>query len=63
MNVLCMVGCCYCTTMDCYADKDAVVYYSKGSFNGPRGNSRVNGSDYEKRYHPIEESKQPIKET
>ena len=50
LNVLCMIGCCFCTTMDCYADKDAIVYYTKGSNNRSLSSSRLNGSDYEKRY-------------
>ena len=28
LNLLCFVGCCYCTTCSCYQDKDQVVYFT-----------------------------------
>ena len=30
LNVLCMIGCCWCTTSKCYQDKDAIEYYVGG---------------------------------
>ena len=44
MNILCCLGCCFCTKCSCYQDKDQVVYYKPGNvdFNQKR---IINGSD------------------
>ena len=28
LNLLCLVGCCWCTKCPCYQDKDQIVYYA-----------------------------------
>ena len=52
MNILCCIGCCYCTKLGCYQDEDKVVYYVGSSasrvspdFDNDAKRVGVNGSD------------------
>ena len=40
LNILCLIGCCWCTTCPCYQDKDQIVYFA-----GANGSNKVGGYD------------------